>query len=106
MAIAEKEIAKWNPFLSLRIAGLGEDSKARGTFDKGQLSALIHECKNKDDDVRWLLALQIDLGCRLAEAAGLALNDLHLNTPVPYVFIRPHPWRPLKTNPVKEMSPW
>ncbi|SFO33093.1 DUF6538 domain-containing protein [Nitrosospira briensis] len=97
VAIVEREIAKKNPFLSLRIPGLGEDSKARESFDNDQLITLIQECKKEDDDIRWLLALQIDLGCRIAEAAGLTLDDLRLNVPIPYVSIRPHPWRTLKT---------
>jgi len=97
VVITEKELTKANPFLRLRIAGLGEDSKVRGVFDATQLSTLINECKSKDDDVRWLLALQIDLGCRLAEATGLALGDLHLNQDLPYVSFKAHPWRTLKT---------
>lgn len=44
-----------------------------------------------------MLALQIDSGCRLGEATGLAISDIHLDTPVPYVKIQPHPWRSLKT---------
>lgn len=105
VVIIEREIAKVNPFLSLRIASLGEDSKARGTFDSNQLATLIRECKNKDDDVRWLLALQIDLGCRLAETTGLALSDLHLDESVPYVSFKPHPWRSLKTTSSKRNIP-
>lgn len=105
VVIIEKEIAKTNPFLSLRIAGLGEDSKTREPFDNAQLVILIAECKKRDDDIRWLIALQIDLGCRVAEAAGLALSDLHLDTPVPYVSIRPHPWRTLKNESSKRNVP-
>jgi integrase len=85
VAINEREIPKRNPFLGLRIPGLGQDSKAREPFDNNQLAILIQECRKRDDDLRWLVALQIDLGCRLAEAVGLALGDLHLDTPVPYV---------------------
>jgi hypothetical protein len=105
VVIIEKEIAKVNPFLSLRIASLGEDSKVRGTFDSNQLANLMRECKHKDDDVRWLLALQIDLGCRLAETTGLALSDLHLDVSVPYVSFRHHPWRSLKTSSSKRDIP-
>jgi len=97
VVITEQELPKANPFLKVRIPGLGEDSKVRGTFDSIQLSTLTHECKNKDDDVRWLLALQIDLGCRLAEVTGLALSDLRLNVDLSYVIFKPHPWRSLKT---------
>lgn len=94
-----------NSFIKLRIPGLGGDTKKRKTFDSIQLSTLIHECKNKDDDVRWLLALQIDLGCRLAEVTGLALSDLRLNVGLPYVSIQPHPWRVLMTNSSKRNVP-
>ena len=47
--------------------------------------------------MRWLVALISDTGMRLAEAAGLHTDDLHLDDAVPYVEIRPHPWRSLKT---------
>ncbi|SCX57730.1 DUF6538 domain-containing protein [Nitrosospira sp. Nsp1] len=105
VVITEKEIAKSNPFLRVRIAELGHDSKTRIPFDKDQLATLIPECKKRNDDVRWLLALQIDLGLRLAEATGLALEDLHLNEAIPYVSIRPHPWRPLKNDSSKRDIP-
>ncbi|SEL64938.1 Phage integrase family protein [Nitrosovibrio tenuis] len=105
VAIVEREIAKQNPFLRLRIPGLGEDAKVRESYDNDQLTTLIQECRKSDDDVRWLLALQIDLGCRIAEAAGLLLEDLHLETPIPYVSIRPHPWRTLKTKSSKRNVP-
>jgi integrase len=105
VAKVEREIGKQNPFLRLRIPGLGEDSKAREPFNNDQLVILIEECKKSDDDMRWLLALQIDLGCRIAEAAGLTLEDLHLDTPIPYISIRPHPWRTLKTKSSKRNVP-
>ena len=34
---------------------------------------------------------------RLSEAAGLAREDIVLDAEIPYVIIRPHPWRCLKT---------
>lgn len=46
--------------------------------------------------MRWALALQVDLGGRIAEVIGLALDDLHVDALIPYVDIRPHPWRTLK----------
>jgi integrase len=47
--------------------------------------------------MRWLIALISDTGLRLAEAAGLHINDLKLDEDIPYVDIKPHPWRSLKT---------
>jgi integrase len=105
VVIIERELAKANPFLRMRIAGLGEDSKVRGGFDARQLEALIRACRDKDEDVRWLIALQIDLGCRLGEVAGLALQDLHLEGPIPFVAFKPHPWRTLKTKSSKRNIP-
>ena len=55
-------------------------------------------CLEKDDDIRWLVAMVADTGMRLAEAAGLHLSDIHLDGEnVPFVRIQPHPWRRLKT---------
>ena len=50
-----------------------------------------------DDDLRWLVALISDTGMRLAEAAGLHVDDIVLGD-VPYVSIKPHTWRSLKTS--------
>ena len=38
-----------------------------------------------------------DTGMRLSEAAGLHIEDLRLDEDIPYVDIKPHPWRSLKT---------
>ena len=54
-------------------------------------------CMTIDDDMRWLIALISDTGMRLGEAAGLHLDDIRLNEPIPYIDLRPHPWRSLKT---------
>ena len=50
-----------------------------------------------DDDIRWLVALLSDTGMRLAEAAGLAIPDLHLDAEIPFVRLSEHRWRRLKT---------
>ena len=50
-----------------------------------------------DDEKRWLIALISDTGMRLAEAAGLHRNDIELDSEIPYLRIRKHQWRGLKT---------
>jgi integrase len=50
-----------------------------------------------DDEARWLVALISDTGMRSSEAAGLSKEDVHLDADIPYVEIRPHKWRRLKT---------
>ena len=54
-------------------------------------------CYQKDDDIRWLIALLSDTGRRLAETAGLAKDDVFLDAKIPYVRLCERPWRPLKT---------
>ncbi len=58
-----------------------------------------------DDELRWLIALISDTGMRLAEATGLLIEDIKLNTEVPYVSVRSHSWRPLKTKGSKRDIP-
>ena len=61
------------------------------------LKVIQSECQSTDDEPRWLVALISDTGMRLSEAAGLSKDDIHLDEEVPYVDIRPHSWRRLKT---------
>ena len=56
-----------------------------------------NECVKLDDDIRWLIALISDTGMRLAEAAGLRIGDLHLEDDIPFVCLKEHASRPLKT---------
>jgi len=70
------------------------------------------ECVQIDDDIRWLVALVSDTGMRLAEAAGLSMRDFNLQADIPFVEVRPHPWRSLKTSasarviPLSGMALW
>ncbi len=54
-------------------------------------------CVEMDDDMRWLITLISDTGMRLGEAAGLHMDDIKLDEPMPYIDLKPHPWRSLKT---------
>jgi len=69
------------------------------------LSALQQNCKDKDDEARWLIALISDTGMRLAEAAGLAINDIYLDEELPHVSIQTHSWRRLKTKSSERVVP-
>ena len=62
-------------------------------------------CREMDDDLRWLIGLVSDTGARLAEIAGLAMSDIKLEAPLPYIQIKPHSWRPLKTKSSSRMVP-
>ena len=96
--------------LNIREYGLGGPNAFSGTYMPDRLHApkrkpipneilrvIQNKCQITDDEPRWLIALISDTGMRLSEAAGLSKDDVHLDEEVPYVDIKPHPWRRLKT---------
>ncbi|MEM9395641.1 MAG: DUF6538 domain-containing protein [Pseudomonadota bacterium] len=95
-ATAENGISVINPFASVnydRNAGVRE----RKPLSIETIRLLQAKCREHDDDLRWLVALVSDTGLRLAEAAGLAKNDLQLESSTPHVIVQHHSWRRLKT---------
>ena len=94
--IRENNLFKPNPFSSLQIPKEGHDSKKRIPFTATELLTLESACRDKDDPMRWILALLAGTGARLAEVVGLHLDDIVLDAPFPYVFLQVHPWRDIK----------
>ena len=95
LAIAEHGLDMRNPFSSIFMPEA--DSKKRVSIPVETIREIQQACYVIDDDRRWLIALISDTGMRLAEAAGLHIDDLHLDEEIPYEDIRPHSWRSLKT---------
>ena len=81
------------------------DQKERQPIPSVALSVLQQNCKDKDDEACWLIALISDTGIRLAEAAGLAMNDIYLDEELPHISIRAHSWRRLKTRSSERVVP-
>ena len=81
------------------------DQKERQPIPSVALSVLQQNCKDKDDEACWLIALISDTGMRLAEAAGLAMNDIYLYEELPNISIRAHSWRRLKTKSSERVVP-
>ena len=73
------------------------DASTRQPIPTDKLITIQQRCQTTDDEPRWLVALISDTGMRLSEAAGLAREDIVLDSDIPHVIIRPHPWRRLKT---------
>ena len=82
-----------------------DSQKERQPIPSAALSVLQKNCKDKDDEARWLIALISDTGMRLAEAAGLAMNDIYLDEELPHVSVRTHSWRRLKTRSSERVVP-
>ena len=103
-AIAEVGLEISNKFIGVYLPTqhLGEKRKP---IAEDKLKDLQQACMVVDDDIRWLVALISDTGMRLAEAAGLLVEDIHLDAPVPYIDLKPHDHRPLKTVSSARMIP-
>ena len=96
-AASEQGLTIINPFAGIyydRSAGVSD----RDPIPEDALLAVQAKCREVDDDMRWLVALVSDTGMRLAEAAGLALEDFRRDEHGELtVRVRPHPWRRIKT---------
>lgn len=94
--IRENDLPRPNPFSTLEIPKEGHDKQRRVPFTANELETLITACYAKDDSMRWLLAMLAGSGARLAEIAGLPLDDIVLDVPIPHVILQVHPWRDIK----------
>lgn len=103
--ITEKQLNRTNPFASIPIPDEGDDAEKATPYTSDELGKLVASCKQWDDEPRWLLGMITDTGARLAEIAGLTLNDIRLDDPVPHVVIKVHPWRSLKNKPSARVVP-
>ena len=84
-----------NPFARIHMPEARD--KKRLPIPIETIREIQNACFEIDDDLRWLVALISDTGMRLSEATGLAIEDICLDHEVPYINLRPHSWRRLKT---------
>ena len=103
LAMAEHGIEGRNPFASIHM--LDEMPEERQPISLDDIRRIQYECKQVDDENRWLLALISDTGMRLSEAAGLAKDDIVLDADMPHIKLIPHPWRRLKTKGSERLVP-
>ena len=94
-AYAELDLDKRNPFSRLFIKGEGEDSHKRGTFTNEQLKWGYDKALASGSQIKLLMPLLGETGCRLAEIVGLKLADIDPENDL--IHIRPNSARRLKT---------
>jgi integrase len=94
-AYAELDLDKRNPFSRLFIKGEGEDSHKRGTFTTEQLKWGYDKALASGSQIKLLMPLLGETGCRLAEIVGLKLEDIDLENDL--IHIRANSARRLKT---------
>jgi integrase len=86
----EFDIQCQNPFEKLAIAQEGLDVTKRLPFTQDELQKISAACLSVDDDIRWIVAIQLATGARLAEIVGLRREDVLLDHEVHHIWIRPH----------------
>ena len=94
-AYAELDVDKRNPFSRLFIKGEGQDVHKRGTFSLDQLKQGYEHALSSGSQVKLLMPLLGETGCRLAEIVGLELNDIDMAEEA--IHVRPNNIRRLKT---------
>ena len=77
------------------IKGEGQDAHKRGTFTLDQLKQGYDHALSSGSQVKLLMPLLGDTGCRLAEIVGLELDDIDMAEEV--IHVRPNGIRRLKT---------
>lgn len=102
-AYLEDGIEKRNPFARLQIPGEGSDRTKRGTFTSDQLRQAYETALGSDSEIKLLVPLLGETGCRLAEIVGLRLSDVDVEEGL--IRIVPHPARRLKTRGSERVLP-
>ena len=94
-AYSELDLDKQNPLSRLIIKGEGDDSFKSGVFTNEQFKQGYDKALASGSQVKLLMPLLGETGCRLAEIVGLRLKDIGLEKDL--IHIRPNPARKLKT---------
>ena len=95
-AIQEEGSELSNPFKGLFV-DKSIRPKKRMPIPLNDLYRVQQQCWHADDELRWIVAAISDTGCRMAEIVGLSKTDVRLDGDIPFISIKPRPWRRLKT---------
>ena len=96
LALQEHGLAMTNVFNGTFIPE-GNKRKERLPVPVDVIRRIQEECRNLNDEQRWLIALISDTGLRLSEACGLLASDIGVDADIPHIILTEHPWRRLKT---------
>ena len=102
-AYAELDLDKRNPFTRMVIRNEGQDASKRGTFTSEQLKQGYDKAIASGSQIKLLMPLLGETGCRLAEIVGLELRDIDMANEL--IHIRPNSIRRLKTRNSKRILP-
>lgn len=95
-AYAELDEEKRNPFSQLHIRGEGDDERKRETFSVEELTQGYDMAFGSGSEIKMLMPILGETGCRIAEIVGLRMQDIDLENEL--IRVVPHPARRLKTS--------
>jgi integrase len=104
--IKERELdGMRNPFADFEIPKLGEDAEQRTSLTPEQVGRIREYVSAMETDTANIMGMLLDTGARVAEVAGLWLEDVVLDTEIPHVTFHENPLRRLKTKQSARMVP-
>ena len=71
-------------------------SKSINEFNNEELSLIIQKCKEFRDIESFLILFLIDTGCSFAEILGLDIDDIYLDSYLPFIIIRSNNLRKIR----------
>lgn len=90
-------INQLTPFDNLELPKL-KDTQKREAFNEEEIKIIRTHIQGNDNIRALIMALQMGTGATVGEIVGLGSDDVHLETNIPYIDIRPRPWRSLKND--------
>ena len=90
-------INQLTPFDNLELPKL-QDTQKRGAFNEEEIKIIRSHIEGNKNIRALIIALQMGTGATVGEIVGLGEDDVHLDTNIPFIDIRPRNWRSLKNN--------
>ncbi len=104
LTISEHGLDIKNSFANIFLPEVGSTSKRLPVSTK-DIVTIQNGCRSLDDEIRWLVGIISDTGLRLSEAAGLLMEDVKLDHPIPHLIIIPNEHRRLKNSGSERIVP-
>ena len=95
----EYELQDREIFKSVIIPNKGKDRKVKLPYTNDEVRLIQRACIDKDDDIRWIVAILSDTGMRMSEAVAIRVEDVFLEDQYPYLALKEYEGRTLKTDP-------
>ena len=107
----EMNVERSNPFSMLEWPN-NNIKNSKKPYTETELKLLQTKCVELCDDLRLIIAMMIDTGCKASEIVGMHVEDVNLNSHLPFIIIRSNTSRKIlrsidkRTIPLVGISLW